>query len=396
MTKTQRCALIVASSATILIALATLSYRYFIKADPAHHLTADVTHADIEDAVLAAGVLQAFKQVDVGAQVSGQLKTIEVKLGDKVTKGQLLAQIDLTLPQYALQQERVNEGELRADRQAALARLREAALADARERQLLLDEATSREAAAAAEAALNVRRAELAVCDAKLKKARIEVEKAQARVGYTRIVAPIDGEVVAIVTQEGQTVIAEQQAPVILKLADLDTITVKAQVSEADVVRVAPGQRAYFTILGDPDTRYEGKLRAVEPAPHDFADAQGGLSGGTSKTSRPNTAVFYNALFEVPNPDQRLRIAMTAQVSIVLRTASHALNIPASALSAKGADGNHTVRVLHQDGRIETRNVRVGINNNVKAEVLAGLNAGERVIVGTATQGDDVSADAGA
>jgi len=244
-----------------------------------------------------------------------------------------------------------------------------------------------------------VRRAELAALDAKLKKARIEVEKAQARVGYTRIVAPMDGEVVALVAQEGQTVISEQQAPVILKLADLDTMTVKAQVSEADVLRVAPGQPVYFTILGDPDTRHKGKLRAVEPAPHDFADVQSGLSGGTagsSKSSRPNSAVFYNALFEVANPDHRLRIAMTAQVSIVLGTASLALNVPASAIGPKGADGSHAVRVLYRDGRVETRNVRIGINNNIKAEVLTGLYEGERVIVGTATQGNDTLSDAGA
>jgi len=137
MTRTQRRLLIAASSATILIALA--AHRYFINNESPRYLTAEVTRADIEDAVLAAGLLQAHRQVDVGAQVSGQLKTLEVKLGDKVTKGQLLAQIDPTLPQYALQQERVNEEELLADRRAARARLREAELADARERQLLLN-----------------------------------------------------------------------------------------------------------------------------------------------------------------------------------------------------------------------------------------------------------------
>lgn len=396
MPRFQRRTLVAAASATILTALAALYYVSFVGDAPPNYLTAQVARADIEDAVLATGTLRAHKEVDVGAQVSGQLKTLAVKLGDKVTKGQTLAQIDPTLPQYVLQQARVNEDDLRAERQAALARLREAKLADERERQLLRVEATSREAAAAAEAALAVRRAELASLDARLKKARIEVEKALASVAYTRIAAPIDGEVVALVTQEGQTVIAEQQAPVILKLADLDTMTVKAQVSEADVVRVAPGQPAYFTILGDSDTRYEGMLRAVEPAPHDFADVQSGGSGSKNKSSRPNAAVFYNALFEVPNPDHRLRIAMTAQVSVVLGTAPRALTIPASALGAKASDGSRTVRVLHEDGRIEKRNVRVGINNNVKAEILAGLSEGDRVIVGAAANGSDAPSDAGA
>ena len=114
----------------------------------------------------------------------------------------------------------------------------------------------------------------LASLAAQIRSARIQIETAQANLGYARIVAPIDNEVVAVVTQEGQTVIAQQQAPVILKLADLDTMTVKAQVSEADVIRVRAGQTAYFTILGEPDKRHYGKLRAIEPAPQNYAEAQ--------------------------------------------------------------------------------------------------------------------------
>ena len=85
----------------------------------------------------------------------------------------------------------------------------------------------------------------------------------------------------------------------ILKLADLDTMTVKAQVSEADVIRVRAGQTAYFTILGEPDKRHYGKLRAIEPAPQNYAEAQ---SARRRYRRGTKPAVFYNALFEVPNP----------------------------------------------------------------------------------------------
>jgi len=98
--------------------------------------------------------------------------------------------------------------------------------------------------------------------------------------------------------------------------------------------------------------------------------------------------VFYNALFEVPNPEHRLRISMTAQVSIVLSNARNALSIPAAALGEKRKDGTYAVRVLRADGSTETRNVRIGINNNVRVEVLAGLKDGERVVIGDAA-GDD-------
>ncbi|KVT01739.1 hemolysin secretion protein D [Burkholderia sp. MSMB1459WGS] len=348
------------------------------------YLSAPVTRGDLENAVLATGALQAFKQVDVGAQVSGQLKTLKVKLGDKVTKGQWLAEIDPVISENALRQARASEESLRAQQQSTAAQLTQAELAFRRQQAMLPDDATSREAFEAARAALDVQRATLASLAAQIRSARIQIETAQANLGYTRIVAPIDGEVVAIVTQEGQTVIAQQQAPVILKLANLDTMTVKAQVSEADVIRVSAGQSAYFTILGEPDKRHYGKLRAIEPAPQNYADAQSTL-GGAGGSAKPNSAVFYNALFDVPNPEHRLRIAMTAQVNIVLGNARNALIIPAAALGEKRKDGTVAVRVLRADGSTETRHIRIGINNNVRVEVLAGLKDGERVVIGEAS-----------
>lgn len=367
---------------TIAIAVAgvaMLGMMFFTREQPAKYLTAPVVRGDLEDAVLATGTLQAFRQVDVGAQVSGQIKSLKVRLGDKVRKNQWLAEIDPVLSQNALRQAQSNEAHLLAQRQSGVAQLKQADLAFGRQQQMLPDDATSRETFEAAQTALDVQRANIASFDAQIRAARIQIETAQANLGYTRIVAPIDGEVVAIVTQEGQTVIAQQQAPIILKLADLDTMTVKAQVAEADVIRVHPGQTVYFTILGDADQRHYGKLRAIEPAPQNYLDASGGITGGSPK---PNTAVFYNALFEVPNPDHRLRISMTAQVSIHIGSARNALNIPAAALGEKNESGMHIVRVLLANGMLERRQVRVGINNNINVEVLSGLREGERVVLG--------------
>lgn len=375
-------------SAAVALLSAILGYRHFTPDDAPRYLTASVEHADLEDAVLAAGTLHAHRQVDVGAQVSGQLKSLAVELGEQVKAGQRLAEIDPTLLEHTLRQAQANALALEAQRRAAHARLQQASLAAARERQLSEREATSRDSLERAQAALEVERASVAELDARGKQARVEVDKAKANAGYTRIAAPMSGEVVAIVTREGQTVIAEQQAPVILKLADLDTMTIKAQVSEADVLRVAPGQRVHFTVLGAPETRYEGTVRAIEPAPQEFAEQSAtGAGGAAGGASRAGTAVFYNALFEVPNPGHRLRISMTAQVSIVQGTAKQALVVPASALGAKSADGTVAVRVLAQGGRVESRQVRVGLNNQVKAQVLSGLSEGELVIVGEAAYG---------
>ncbi|KVE28582.1 hemolysin secretion protein D [Burkholderia singularis] len=374
------------TSVIVLVALAALYLHFFAKNRDPQYLTATVARADLENAVLATGTLQASKQVDVGAQVSGQLKSLKVKLGDNVKKGQWLAEIDPVISQNELRQAEANVDNLSAQKRSTAAQLTQAELAFKRQQQMLSDDATARQDYEAAVATLNVQRANLVAFDAQIREARIKIETARANLGYTRIVAPIDGEVVAIVTQEGQTVIAQQQAPVILKLAELDTMTVKAQVSEADVIRIHAGQTAYFTILGEPDKRYYGKLRAIEPAPQNFLDMQGGAGGMGGGSSKPNTAVFYNALFDVPNPGHRLRISMTAQVNILLGTASNALYIPVAALGAKDKDGTYAVRVLGADNKVATRKIRAGINNNVKVEVLAGLREGERVILGDASE----------
>ncbi|MET1070522.1 MAG: macrolide transporter subunit MacA [Pseudomonas prosekii] len=350
-------------------------YAMQAPAEPPQYLLASVERADIENAVLATGLLEGIKQVDVGAQVSGQMKSLKVKLGDKVKKGQWLAEIDPLVLQNTLRQAQVDEENLQAQRRATLAQLKQTQAVYTRYRDLQEDASISRQDFETAESAYDVQRANLLSLDAQIKSAHIQIDTAKVNLAYTRIVAPIDGDVVGIVTQEGQTVIAQQLAPVLLKLADLDTMTVKAQVSEADVIHITPGQDVYFTILGE-DKRYYGKLRGTEPAPQNFLETQ------TAGTPKQNTAVFYNALFDVPNPDHRLRIAMTAQVRIVLDTATSVLTVPVAALGPRNSDGTFPVRVLDAKGQAQTRNVQTGINNNVKVQVNQGLAEGDKVVIG--------------
>lgn len=343
-------------------------------AKPPSYISAEVSRGDIEDAVLATGALEGVRQVDVGAQVSGQLMSLKVKLGDKVQKGQWLAQIDPLVLRNTLRQAEVDEEQLQAERRSTLAQVKQAKRLYERYRQLQADQAVSRQDFEKAESDYDVLEANLGSLDAKIKSAQVQIDTAKVNLGYARIVAPIDGEVVGIVTQEGQTVIAQQMVPVLLKLANLDNMTIKAQVSEADVIHINPGQPLYFTILGD-DKRYYATLRGTEPAPQDYLETENNTS------ARKNAAVFYNALFDVPNPDQRLRIGMTAQVRIVLDTSSNALNVPVAALGAGNGDGTHTVRVLDAQGFAQPRQVTIGINNKVQVEILSGLEEGERVVI---------------
>ncbi|WP_296268058.1 macrolide transporter subunit MacA [Pseudomonas sp. UBA6562] len=369
-------------AALALVAGITL-YAVQAPAKAPQYITATVVRGDIENAVLATGTLEGIKQVDVGVQVSGQLKSLKVKLGDKVKQGQWLAEIDPLVLRNTLRQAEVDEEKLQAERRSAQAQLQQARRVYERYRDLQSDESVSRQDFESAEAEFRVREAAVRSLDAQIQSARVEIDTARVNLGYTRINAPITGHVVGIVTQQGQTVIANQLAPVLLKLADLDTMTVKAQVSEADVIHIAPGQAVYFTILGE-DTRYHATLRGTEPAPQHYVQSTDKGEGGTGK---PNGAVFYNALFDVPNPEHRLRISMTAQVHIVLDTAAGVLSVPVAALGLRNDDGSFPVRVLDAKGFAQARNVRTGINNNVRVQIEDGLAEGDRVVIGEPVAG---------
>ncbi len=373
MTGTRKLLLGLGALALLGLAALVAASRLSAPGEAPGYLTARVARGDVESAVMATGTLQAFQQVDVGAQVSGQLKSLKVHLGDSVAKGQLLAEIDPVLLENALRSAKASLDSLEAQRRAAAANLTQADLALGRQQKMIAKDATSHQELDAANAQMQVARANLASFDAQIVQARTQVDSARANLAYTRITAPMDGEVVAIVTQEGQTVVAAQQAPVILRLANLGTMTVKAQISEADVIRIQPGQRAYFTILGDSGERHVGALRAIEPGPEEF-------SNGTNNGQKANGPIFYNALFEVTNPKHRLRIGMTAQVTVVLAEAKDVLVVPVAALGKPGPDGRHPVRVRRPDGTVTTAQVTVGISNNVNIQVTDGLAEGDEVI----------------
>jgi len=202
------------------------------------------------------------------------------------------------------------------------------------------------------------------------------VESAQLNLARTKITAPNDGTIVALLVEEGQTVNASSSIPTIVKIADLDTMVIKAEISEADVVRVAAGQRVYFTILGEPDVQIDATLREIEPAPTSIS----------SDTESTDTAIYYNGLFDVPNPDHKLRISMTAQVTIVLNEAENALVLPSGLVTRKDPEGNVRVMVYHPDSaQMDPRKINVGLNNNVQAEITDGLAEGDLVVSGAAT-----------
>lgn len=328
-----------------------------------------VRKGDLAQSVLATGKLDALRKVDVGAQVSGQLKTLSVSIGDKVKKDQLLGVIDPEQAENQIKEVEATLMELRAQRRQAAAELKLAEVTLARQRQLAQTQAISRQDLDTAVTELAVKEAQVGTIDAQIKRNQASLDTAKTNLDYTRITAPVSGEVTQITTLQGQTVIAAQQAPNILTLADLSTMLVKAQVSEADVIHLKPGQKAWFTVLGDPLTRYEGTLKDILPTPEKI-----------------NDAIFYYARFEVPNPQGVLRLEMTAQVHIQLSGVKNVLTIPLAALGDPVGDNRYKVTLL-RNGETREREVTLGARNDTQVEVVKGLEEGDEVVTGRAAEG---------
>jgi len=378
----------------LLVALGLLAaggfyaWQHFFATQPPALLTARVERGDVEETVLASGMLKPSRLVAVGAQVSGRITSVAVALGQKVAAGDLIAEIDSVTQENAL---KIAEAALASAR--AQKREREATLALNRQtleryRQMVERRAVPQAEYDNAAAAVAVTAAQIEALDAQIAQSEVGIRTAQANLDYTRITAPIDGTVLAIVSQEGQTVNANQSAPTIVILGQLDTMTVRAEISEADIVNVREGQDLWFTILGEPENRYEAVLQSIEPAPESIrSDSAIQTTSASASSSSTTGAIYYNGLFDVPNPDGRLRTYMTAQVNIVLGRARDALTIPAAALGARDAEGLYSVRVLEGEDRIARRKVKVGLNDKVTAQVLEGLAEGEVVVTGQAAAG---------
>ncbi len=377
-------------AAVILIAAVSGAAYYFLpKEAPPSFATETVRRGNIENTVLATGMLQASKLVAVGAQVSGQIERMGVALGDEIKQGDLVAQIDSLTQQNALKEANASLNSLNAQIKAKQAQIRQAQSEFNRQKSMLADKASSQSDYESAEANLAIYKAELEQIKAELEQAKISVDSAQVDLGYTTISAPMDGTVVYSAVEEGQTVNANQTTPTIIELAQLDHMTVKAQISEADVVNVKEGLPVYFTILGKPNKQFHGTLRAIEPGPTLMDGDDSDLSVSDSE------AIYYHGLFEVENPDRTLRIGMTAQVSIVLSKAEDTLLVPAQVVMKQpGPEPRYQVPVL-VNGHQEMRDVTVGINNKIYTEITSGLNEGDQVIVGMPSSGGTMSSRMG-
>ena len=295
-------------------------WKFFFSqsAEAENYLTAAVERGEIQNLVTATGVLQPRDYVDVGAQVSGQLKKLMVVVGQEVKAGDLLAEIDATVYKAkvdGIRAQLLNQKAQLGDKEAQLVL---AKIRLERQQNLFKDDATTKELLQTAEANQQSSTSLLKALQAQIQQTESSLRAEEANLEYARIYAPISGTVVSITSRQGQTLNANQQAPTIMRIADLSTMIVQTQVSEADIGKLRVGMPVYFTTLGGQDYRWYSKLNRVEPTPQ-----------------VTNNVVLYNALFEVPNDTKALMTSMSTQVFFIASQAKDILVIPASAINFK-------------------------------------------------------------
>lgn len=278
--------------------------------------TQPVTRGSISATVSATGSVNPVEMVDVGTQVSGTIKEIYVDYNSRVTKGQLIAMLDTDMLQSRIEEAKAALALAQARTTSARASVADADRTFKRNKELWGRDLIARSELDAAETKLSLARASLAENNAQVVQAKASLKQAETSLGYARIVSPVDGVVIARKVDVGQTVAASLQTPTLFSIArDLTRMQIEASVDEADIGRIAEGQRAICRFDAWPDTTFEGTVTQVR-----------------LKSTVVSNVVTYTVIIRVDNSELKLKPSMTANVTIVTEEKKDALKVPAAAL----------------------------------------------------------------
>ena len=334
-------------------------------------------------------LLVQLNEVDVGAQVSGKITKLYVKLGQEIKKGEMIADIDSTTQINTLNTKKAALVSYQAQLKAKKTAYDVALSSYNRLSKLYTQKATSLDSLNSAKSTLDNAKAEMEAIEANIKQAEIEVNTAETNVGYTKITAPMDGTVISVPVSEGQTVDANQTTPTIVTIADLSKMKIKPEISEGDITKVKAGQEVSFTILSDSQTVYHSVIDSVDPANTTTSDSSSTSSSTSSSSSSSTTsAIYYYANVLIDNPNRTLRIGMTTENNIKIANAKDVLLV--SNMAIQKLDGKSFVNVLNDKNQPEQREVETGVQNDFQTEIKSGLNEGEKVIVSQVANGEKV------
>lgn len=358
----------------LVLIITSLSYFSFKKKKNVQYLTETVRRGNIEKTVKAAGDITASLLVDVGVQVTGQVKKLHVRLGQQVKKGDLIAEIDSTTQKNELQIAQAKLASLEAQLASKLVALDVARKNHAREKSLFANHSTSQKELEAAEERMAVTSSVITEIKSSIEQTKIAVSTAKANLGYTRVTAPVNGTIVSAPIGEGQTVNSVQSSPTIVQIADLSAMTLRMQIAEGDITTVRPGMRVVFSTLADPDRKQETTLQSIDPGLTIMS-----RGNYNSKTDPSNEAVYYYGRALVPNADNRLHIGMTTENIIFVQQAKNVLILPTVVIKQDQAETG-TVLILQENGEVSPRQIRTGLADELNTQILSGLKEGEKVV----------------
>ncbi|MCX7042417.1 MAG: efflux RND transporter periplasmic adaptor subunit [Gammaproteobacteria bacterium] len=310
----------------VLLAVVALAAWWFLgrgeKDDAGGYRTGAVERGEIRTAISATGTLSATATVEVGTQVSGTLRSVEVDFNDSVTKDQVIARIDPSTFQARLDQASAALSSARAGLSEAQAVARNAELDYNRKSDLVTRQLISRTDADQAMAARDQARARIVSANAQVRQQQANVDSARLDLEKTVIRSPVDGVVLLRSVEAGQTVAASLQTPVLFKIAgDLRKMEIVLAIDEADIGQVREGQMARFTVDAFPDRNFAGRVKQVRLAATNTANV-----------------ITYPVVVEVDNPDQTLLPGMTANAEIEISRRPDVLSVPNAALRFRPAE----------------------------------------------------------
>lgn len=358
-------------------------YVGFLKKDDKAQLaTQSITRMNIDQSIEAVGEVYAKEQVDVGAQVSGQITKLYVQIGDKVKAGDLIAQIDKDKQQNDLDITKAQLASTKANLESKKVALEIASSQYQREQKLYSNKATSLENLETLKNNFYGLKASVADLNAQVVQLEITLKNAEKDLGYTTITAPMDGIIINVAVDEGQTVNANQSTPTIVKIANLDEMEIRMEIAEADVSKIKVGTAVKFSILNDPEKKYEAKISSIDPANTTTSDAKSN-SSSSSTSSSSTSAIYYYAKVFVKNRDNFLRIGMSVENSIVIKSAPNALAVPTYAI--KNDKGGYFVELL-RGGQIIKSYVKIGIKDSINTQILDGVSENDLLVLSSSAK----------
>lgn len=347
------------------------------KADTPQYLIEHAKRGDIINSVLATGSVSAYQKVSVGAQVSGQINKLYVKLGQTIKKGDPIAEIDSTTQKNDLESAKADLLSYKTQLKSKKISLDVAKNQYNRLLILSRDNISSKQDLDDAKNTYFLAQAEIAEINANINKSKIAVSTAETNVGYTHITSPLDGVIISIPVEEGQTVNSNQTTPTIVVIADLSKMVIKPEISEGDITKVKSGQQVEFSIIGEPDKTYKTTLQSVDPATTTLTD-DNSTSTSSSSNSSTSSAIYYYGNLVVPNENNYLRISMTTQNRIIIGQAKNVLILPT--ITIKKDNNKSYVMVLNSDKKIIKKEIETGLKDELNTEIVSGLTERDNVI----------------